>query len=198
MNDLKTYVDLIYAEDDIIEIRFIWPKNVPGGSQPHSIWCLAKDLLEHQQEMTSMNEQGWGVYCGVNPRKGFNLRGDKNVTLARTIFCDFDDKDSDVHGIYPGEGCGRNEFLYWLLSDKGLSYPTLIINSGHGLHAYWRLSEPLTDLKKWEQIQQKLIITLHSDRTIKNPERIMRLPGFKNTKRKPYLDACIIDGGPNV
>lgn len=197
MNDLKKYVDLIYAEDDIVEIRFIWPKGVPGGSGPRSIWCRAQDLPKHQQEMTSLNEQGWGIFAGVNPRKDFNLRGDKNVALARTVFCDFDDNDAAVHGISPGDGCGRNEFLYWLLSDKGLSYPTLILNSGHGLHAYWRLSEPLTDLGKWEQMQQKLISTLHSDKTIKNPERIMRLPGFQNTKRKPYQDVFIIHGGPN-
>jgi hypothetical protein len=195
MSDLQKYINTVCEPLDIIEVRFIWPKDVPGGGKPHSIWHYAKDLPGHTAEMAAMNKRGWGVYVGVNPRKDFNLRRDENVLIARNLFCDFDDKDAAVHGILPGDGCGRFEFLSCLLDDKGLPTPNMVINSGHGIHAYWRLSSPLTDLTRWEAMQQKLIDTLHSDNAIKNPERVMRLPGFVNTKYKPYTDVFIVHGG---
>ena len=186
-NHLQTYIDIVYEPDDVVEIRYIWPKGVPGGSTPHSIWHYAKDLLLQAEKMTAMNQKGWGVYCGVNPRRDFGLRGDKSVPLARNLFCDFDD-------IEPGDGCGRAEFLWWKLDEKNLPDPDLIINSGNGLHCYWRLSSPLTDLEKWGQVQQKLINTLGSDRSIKNPERVMRMPGFFNTKARLFKECFIIHG----
>jgi hypothetical protein len=194
VNDLQKYIDTIFEPLDIVEVRFIWPKDVPDGGNVHSIWFDAKDLPQHIAIMTNKNKHGWGVYVGVNPRKGKNLRGDKNVLLSRYLFCDFDDKDAAVHGIYPGDGCSRSEFLYCLLSDKNLPNPDMVISSGHGLHCYWRLPEPMTDLVKWERLQQKIIDTLHSDNVIKNPERVMRLPGFINTKKKPYTDVFIVHG----
>ncbi|HBR18735.1 MAG: hypothetical protein A2Y13_12425 [Planctomycetes bacterium GWC2_45_44] len=194
MSDLQKYINTVFEPDDIVEVRFIWPKDMPGGSAPHSIWHLAKDLPQQMQKMTALNQRGWGVFAGVNPRKDFGLRGDKNVALARNLFVDFDDSDADAHGISPGDGCGRSEFLLWRLDEKKLPNPDMIINSGAGIHCYWRLSKSLTDLVQWESMQQKLIATLHSDKSIRNPERIMRLPGFKNTKRQPYQDVFIIYG----
>ena len=170
MNDLQKYIDLVYEADDIVEIRYIWPKDVLGGGHPSSIWHLAKDLPQHAEEMSTMNNYGWGVYCGVNPRKDFNLRSDENILLARTLFFDFDDIES-------GDGHGSTDILLERLDDKDLPKPTLIINSGHGFHCYWRLTTPLRDLKKWADIQKGLIDTINSDRAVKNPERVMRLPG---------------------
>ena len=87
MTDLQKYINAVFEPDDIVEVRFIWPKDMPWGSAPHSIWSRAKDLLQHAANMTSLNEQGWGVYAGVNPRKDFGLRKDENVLLAQNSFC---------------------------------------------------------------------------------------------------------------
>ena len=119
----------------------------------------------------------------------------KTCCSLRTLFVDFDDSDADAHGISPGDGCGRSEFLLWKLDEKDLPNPDMVINSGHGLHCYWRLAAPITDMEKWETMQQKLIETLHSDNAIKNPERVMRLPGFLNKKYTPFQDVFIVCGG---
>ena len=60
--------------------------------------------------------------------------------------------------------------------------PDMSVFSGHGIHCYWHMKEPLNDLDRWRKIQSGLIRKLNSDKTIKNPERIMRMPGFMNIK----------------
>jgi hypothetical protein len=74
----------------------------------------------------------------------------------------------------------------------GLPTPTAMVFSGGGHHAYWRLSEPITDLRRWTAIQKGLIAALHSDKAIHDPPRIMRLPGYFNTKRAQKALAAIL------
>ncbi|MFH1266011.1 MAG: DUF3987 domain-containing protein, partial [Planctomycetota bacterium] len=73
----------------------------------------------------------------------------------------------------------------------GLPEPTTFIASGHGVHAYWRLSEPLTDLGVWSCFQRDLAAAVGSDPAVSDPPRIMRLPGFRNHK-PPAADCRII------
>ena len=61
----------------------------------------------------------------------------------------------------------------------------MIVNSGHGIHLYWRLVEPMTDLEAWRTLQKRLIQLLGSDPSIHDPPRIMRLPGFVNLNGAP-------------
>jgi hypothetical protein len=77
-----------------------------------------------------------------------------------------------------------------------LPEPTLVIVSGHGVHAYWRLVEVVNDLAEWSQLQRLLISALDSDKSIHNPERIMRLPGFLNVKREPHVACAIVEADP--
>jgi hypothetical protein len=97
------------------------------------------------------------------------------------VFVDFD-------GIDPDTARDRR-------CDAGLPTPTLIIASGHGVHAYWRLAEPIADMALWTRYQKRLIALLGSDGAIHDPARIMRLPGFVNHK-EPVAMCNIIDGDP--
>ena len=127
----------------------------------------------------------------MNPRIEFAKSGDDNVKLARWLFADFDH-------IEPGDGCGRWEFISDRIYRAGLETPDMVISSGHGLHTYWKLSEPLRDMERWRAIQEKLVITLNSDKNIKNPERIMRVPGFQNMKYPGSpKDSFIVYGARN-
>ncbi|MEN6308214.1 MAG: DNA-primase RepB domain-containing protein [Anaerohalosphaeraceae bacterium] len=182
VNDIQTIISTLFESNDIIELRCIRK----GGIIQK--WTLAQDLPSLADELHAMNQQGYNIYYGPNPRKGFGLSGDKNVALARCLFCDFDHLD-------PGDGCGRLEFVWNDIFLAGLPDPTLAVNSGHGLHVYWRLSEPMLNLVEWHDTQARLNERLGADPTIKNPERIMRLPGFSNVKEKPYQD-CFICWSP--
>jgi hypothetical protein len=68
----------------------------------------------------------------------------------------------------------------------------MTIASGHGIHAYWRLAEPMIDLEYWSALQKRLIALLNSDAAIHDPARLMRLPGFTNHK-EPVAACRIID-----
>ena len=75
----------------------------------------------------------------------------------------------------------------------GMPEPTVVILSGHGVHAYWRLVEPMTNLAEWTAIQKRLIDLLGSDKSIHDPPRIMRLPGFLNVKREPHVPCASLN-----
>jgi hypothetical protein len=177
MTDMQFIANNLFEPDDIIELRLI------RGKAPHVLiekfWVYAKDLPSWETGLRNLNEQGFNIYFGPNPRKEFEKSGDSNVLLARCLFCDFDTlEDEAITAI-----------------GKNLSHfpePSLLVHSGHGFHCYWRLTEPVLDMNLWKAIQVKLNARLEADKTIKNPERIMRLPGFLNTKRESFVPCYIL------
>jgi hypothetical protein len=183
---LEIYTNLIFSSDDIVEVRAI--RGSKDDVKKH--WYYAKDLPAAYNELISLNEDGYNIYAGPNPRKGFNVSGDYNVIHSRLLFADFD-------GINPPPELSIGDFVKSKLRELGLPVPTLLINSGHGVHTYWVLDRPLTDLKIWKTLMQRLVSTLDSDRAVVNPERIMRLPGFKNLKKEPITEVCIIESNPS-
>jgi hypothetical protein len=179
MSDITKYIDTIFEPDDIVEMRLLLKDRSPIQQ-----WHFAKDLSKQIDQWQRLNEQGYNIYIGVNPRKAFNTSGDDNVLHGRFFFADFDNID-------PGDGCGIWEFVSDRIYRAGLDVPDLAIFSGHGIHTYWKLPEPMNDLDRWKKIQAGLAEKLDSDKAIKNPERIMRLPGFKNVKKEP-VDCFIL------
>jgi hypothetical protein len=127
------------------------------------------------------NENGSAIYAGANPRRATGGTTSNDVVYARCLFADFD--NIDVDGAR-----GR-----WQAA--GLPEPTLTINSGHGIHTYWRLTEPISNMDQWRQLQQRLIATVDSDPAIHDPARIMRLPGLMNHK-EPAAMCSIIEADP--
>lgn len=181
MNDLEKFCKTVYEPDDVVELRLIRKSDRAIEKD----WAFAREMPQMEAELKRLNQQGYCVYAGPNPRKSKGLSGDDHVLLARCLFCDFDH-------IEPLDGCGPAEFVTCKIIEAGLPEPNLVINSGHGIHTYWRLTEPITDMKRWRHIQEKLNHTLNADPSIKNAERIMRLPGFLNVKFKPFVESYII------
>jgi len=181
MNDLEIYAKTIFEPDDIIELRYI-KKGKPPIVQKN--WMLAAELPDAAEELMSINNRGFDIYIGPNPRTAKGLSGDVNVKLARCLFCDFDH-------IEPGDGCGPSEFVSMDIFEAGLPEPNLYLNSGNGIHVYWRMTNSITDMAAWTEMQERLNFRLEADPTIKNPERIMRLPGFINWKT-PQKESYII------
>src|SRR5262249_15307318 len=72
-----------------------------------------------------------------------------------------------------------------------LPHPTLVNATGHGAHIYLRLSDHV-DPDTWEQWQEDLISLLKTDPAIRDAPRVMRLPGFVNTKVPDAPVLCAI------
>ena len=168
--EIARYVACVFAPTDVVEVR-----QLPSGK---STWHQAGKLAEATESLVHDNQHGQHIYVGANPRRVQGGTKSKDVANASCLFVDFD-------GINAIEARGR-----W--HNIGLPTPTITIASGHGVHAYWRLSEPVFDLDLWSKLQKRLIALLGSDAAIHDPARIMRLPGFTNHK-EPIAACQIID-----
>lgn len=171
------FVEQVFKPSDPIELRATRSDHTRG----HVELCLAGQI--HDQSIWAWidahNGPAWAVYIGANPRKPGTGSGkggaceDIDVPFARSVFVDFDD-------IGPAAASER-------IASAKLPAPTLLIDSGRpdadGCHAYWVFESPIHDMQLWVAFQRTLINTLKSDKVIKNPSRIMRLPGTFNHKR---------------
>ena len=176
---VASMVSCLWEADDILEIRLLRPdENATKQS-----WHTADELPDAAASKAVINLAGWNVYCGANPRERMGAAGDRNVPIARSLFVDFDD------GIDLPEAKAR-----W--GEAVIPEPTLVIDSGHGVHAYWRLRTAFINLDDWTRSQKRLIGLLNSDKVVHNPERIMRLPGTMNVKGTPHVPCKILRADP--
>ena len=170
---ITRFVQCLFEPNDIIEVR-----RLPSGV---SSWHKAQELVWQCTSLVAENETGQHIYIGANPRRSVGGTKADDVLLARCLFVDFDNVTIDE--------------VEKILKDADFLEPTLIMNSGHGVHCYWRLTKPITVMGAWTIYQKRLIATLESDKTIHDPPRIMRLPGFMNHKEPP-APCSIVRGNP--
>ncbi|HQR07139.1 MAG TPA: phage/plasmid primase, P4 family [Gemmatales bacterium] len=170
--DIQRFTECLFQPDDLIEVRLL-PSGQSSWQQAQHLHCLA-------DRFSKQNLAGQNVYFGANPR---NSKGGKteHVKLARSLCADFD---------HTNEASVRER-----LAQTGFPEPTVIVNSGHGVHCYWRLDEPMEDLARWTQIQKRLARLLGSDPKVCDPPRILRLPAFKNHK-EPAAKAELLEASP--
>ena len=99
-----------------------------------------------------------------------NDGGDKadEITYCRAFFVEWDDKP-----------------IEWQINawqELKLPEPTLQLLTGNkSVHNYWVLDKPCT-VEKWRNIQKRLIEYTGSDQALKDPSRVMRVPGFLHRK----------------
>ncbi len=102
---------------------------------------------------------GRGVYVVINNG------GDKDADITECIalFCEWDDRPKDW------------QVTAW--KELGLPEPTIQVDTGgKSIHNYWVLSGPVSP-EIWKPIQTRLLDYADADRQLKNPSRVMRLPG---------------------
>lgn len=128
--------------------------------------------------MEAANKSGYNVYFGVGLRAGSGQGDKKAVATLPALWVDLDGKDF----------ASKEEAGGALGKLPGDLAPSIVLDSGHGYHAYWLLSEP-ADLNgdgkaalDLEAIMKGLASALGGDSSVADVARIMRLPGFLNTK----------------
>lgn len=202
------WAEALFEPEDILELRGIPPKGLAGEMAPlrfrwHETrlqygfhpWVRAGELEVVLPDLAAMNAQGgvvarWAagppgsgrrcrdvpgtplnIYCSSNPRARVGGTTGADVRLARSLYADL-------------ERLGVEAALR-ACEDARLPSPTMAVNSGHGVHLFWRLTEPMLDLGLWTAAQKALIGVLGSDPAIHDPARVMRLPGFVNHNGDP-------------
>ncbi len=126
-------------------------------------------LLNTLNCLADTNRSGWGAYVSVGVRRAGLSRwqrgGIADVLALPALYADIDHPTGTT------------------LTDLRTARlpPSIIIHSGGGLHAYWLLEEPTTDLNTARQVLQGLARTFKGDSL--SPAQSMRLPGTLNPKR---------------
>lgn len=109
---------------------------------------------------------GCGVFGTVNATPD-GYREGRDVTHVRALFVDFDGKDPDRQWHLP---------------------PTMIVQSGRGIHAFWALDPwPVANAGEFKDAQHRLARHYGSDPAVCDLPRVMRLPGTWHQKGLPFL-----------
>ena len=172
MEDSKalTHLSAIFDESDIIEIRCLLVREGRPTVAEH-FWTTRSGFREIESKLAALNRRDFSIYYGANPRDHVDGRKDIDVTRANCFTIDIDDD------------CTPEQLLERVKA-AGLPKPTVVIATGGGSQAQWRLLRVIS-AAEWTLVQKDIIAAVpESDVRIHNPSRVMRLAGFKNRKEE--------------
>lgn len=162
----------LFAPSGFIELRTLEPApeqgffdlTAPGAGDAVAKWC--GDRITRN------------LYFGVAARKTTNNGTAANCSLLAALFCEFDfSKHSDA--------AEREAKARAKLAERP---PSILNNSGGGLHAYWLLDTPMplpNEAARATALLRRLITYLGGDLAAKDVARILRVPDTLNWKYDP-------------
>ncbi|KGJ47977.1 replication protein [Clostridium sp. NCR] len=115
----------------------------------------------------------------------------ENIRQFRSLFQDIDCKNL---GLEKAE----TAYLIWDLYLEGkIPKPTMVTDSGRGIHLYWRIQNaPYGALNTWQELQDYIYYNLKhlgADRQATDSARVLRLPGTINSKNQVNCEVLYID-----
>jgi P4 family phage/plasmid primase-like protien len=168
-----------------VELRAI--PNERGAGTP--ALKFVREASEIEAFCERRDEAGIGTYFGVCTRRDDANSGNQSTVMECPAL--WVDIDCAKQGISGEETLRALQFLP--------SPPSLIVNSGGGLHAYWLLEEP-ANVAEGSPLRpsvtaalRQLAAILAGDFACAELARIMRLPGTSNSKAKTLE---LYDGQP--
>lgn len=153
-------------------------------------WAKAKrpDLRKVQEgkfskeRIEQLNSDNYNIYFLPNYPAIYNdkkIVDGSDIDTFQYVFVDLDmkdynNKDADRAHSYKQ----KDDFLLALLQSP--IPPTIINDSGNGIHAYWEVSD--LDAMSYLKLQRRLARHFHTDPEVSKIYQLMRLPGTLNTK----------------
>ncbi len=126
-------------------------------------------LEEHAEELIGLNRQGAGVFCTPNIVTG-DRRISNNVSRVTSLWADQDQLNAP-----------RPQF--------GIE-PHIVVESSPGkFHYYWLVDN--CPLDQFKPAQKRIAQLCHSDSTVCDLARVMRLPGFFHLKSEPFMTRIV-------
>ncbi len=179
-DQLTRYAAVAWRPGELIEVRCL-PAMRDGDGAPVSFWTKAEDLPARRERLEALNVQSMNVYAGILPRAKEGGKSDADCAGGFAVWQDFDGADPRA--------------AWKTATAAGLPAPSMVINSGHGAHLIWALAER-TDAAAISALVGDMAALLGSDSSVRNPSRILRLPGFVNWKA-PVADAVLMFADPD-
>lgn len=175
--ELRQYAALLWRPEDIIEIRTFPPRG--GEGFPEQKWIVASEILTLHPWMVERNQSKSGIYAGILPRVRLGGGKDEDVLTGKTVWADLDH-------VEPRDGWRRAKALK-------LPDPSVVVGSGHGVHLLWTFRNLIPAFRIRDTVG-KIAELLGSDPSVKNPSRVLRLPGFQNWKDPPAMAKLLFTG----
>lgn len=174
-------------------VKPVWAQPTLANGEPNDKFVKAIDgpnILEgcdfSNQFLADKNRLGYNVYFFPNHpsvdvyKQGTRHLSGKHIDVFNFVFVDMDLKD--------GKYSSKEEF-YDKLSSFPLK-PTMVVDSGNGVHAYWRIK----DLTRAQYVitQLGLLNYFQTDESVWTVLQLMRVPMFFNTKKHDnYIQSLI-------
>ena len=135
---------------------------------------------------------GVGLYGDVKKGRGTA----KDVSAIPALWADVDIGEHDSGKKYPGTIRDAIRVI-----DLPQASPSIVINSGHGIHAWWLLIEPLTaeddhiaKAAVWSSVVKNSAARLgYEVDGVGDVSRVLRVPGTFNHKSTPPAAVSVID-----
>ena len=150
----KTFLALLGKPPHLTRLRGFLPTGHPLKTQDPG-----RKGHFSAENVTTWQQEGRGVYAVIN--NGGDI--DANIASCNALFVEWDDRPVDW------------QIQAW----KELSLPEpsfIVLTGGKSVHVYWRFTSPIGP-ETWRDLQTRLLEYADADRTLKNPSRVMRLPG---------------------
>ncbi|MCA0453959.1 MAG: RepB family DNA primase [Chloroflexi bacterium] len=180
--DTLAFLDVLYGRCNSLRssacltFTAIHPTEKYPAPSRHILLSDRAALLNTLRRLSDTNVMGWGAYVAVGLRKPGLTRwkrgGLSEVAALPAFYTDID---------------GLADATLIRLREARLP-PSVIVNSGGGLHAYWLLEEPTTDLQTARQVLHGLAQTFGGDHL--STAQSLRLPGTVNTKPERTGTRC--------
>jgi len=180
----KAFLDSLYAGFPGEQIEFRLLKGKRGEHYPirHLEPLPISDSAF--ERLVAFNRDGYNIYFGVATR---NM--DWQPIYIPAVWIDVDFKDLKPRLISP-----LALVILRLRSDS--VWPSIIVESGHGLHAYWKITAGPDDHRRVKDINKRLAIRFGGDK-VADVARILRLPGFYNVKDTANPQLCQVSDDVN-
>lgn len=169
----KQFLAFLLGPNAPVTIRLIWQKAQqfkPANCQDTHTFHNPTDA--DWWNISFLNIQGYSVFFVVNELDGTGGTSDANIIRIRSNFADLDNTSTATQSA--------EQIILELR-------PAIAVQSSPGkYHLYCRFPHH-ADHAQFRLTQQKLAARYDGDRSITNPARIMRLPGFMHQKGQPHL-----------
>lgn len=155
---LDQFLSAFFPDDqEDVYFRFFPPRGASGLPQMFPTTRAEMTTPKMQARVQELNRT-LGAYFVVN--SGGN--SDSDISRFNSFFC-----ENDTLSIAEQ----RDQLI------RSPLQPSLVVKTRKSLHAYWPIDGQCS-AEEWRDIEERLIAYFKSDDKIKNPSRVMRLPGF--------------------
>lgn len=165
-----------------------WATSMPDFDSKQTPRVIEAELDDEQ--LAHLNAIGYNCYWLPNYPSQYNP--DKkidgtDIDVFEYVYVDLDMKDymsADLDRRH--EYASKDEFLSVLLSFS--LQPSLIVDSGNGIHAYWRVLD--LDVMSFLRLQRRLARHFSTDPAVAKIYQLMRVWGTMNTKKQGDFKPC--------